>query len=184
MATKKPPKRSVTVSGPQEEIEQRWKGLAFLDGVDVDVSLRSARGGAATEIHVTLGNGESRTAPMRAIGTIVDKARGRMTGAALAERLETQGDRWFRSYPAEGDARPARAVLLPGSVRLPAGASFQEVWKVSVGAWPQRAEDGARLMVSCAHMVAQMKFTRRTSEAVDGFLRTLVRAVVGGPPRG
>jgi TetR/AcrR family hemagglutinin/protease transcriptional regulator len=41
------------------------------------------------------------------------------------------------------------------------------------------AEETARLMVSCAHMVAQMKFTHRASDAVERFLRTLVRAVVG-----
>lgn len=43
--------------------------------------------------------------------------------------------------------------------------------------------EGGRLIVACAHMVAQMKFTHRGSGAVDRFLRTLVRAAVGSAAR-
>jgi hypothetical protein len=46
------------------------------------------------------------------------------------------------------------------------------------------AGDAGRLIVACAHMVAQMQFTHRASEAIDRFLRTLVRAAVGSAARG
>ncbi len=44
----------------------------------------------------------------------------------------------------------------------------------------EEAEDDARLMVGSAHMLAQMKFTRCPPEKLDHFMRTLVRATIGG----
>lgn len=42
------------------------------------------------------------------------------------------------------------------------------------------AEDVARFLVSSAHMVAQMKFTRCAPERVERFMRTVIRAAIGG----
>ncbi|MCS6925632.1 MAG: TetR/AcrR family transcriptional regulator, partial [Candidatus Binatia bacterium] len=41
-------------------------------------------------------------------------------------------------------------------------------------------EDIARVLVSSAHMVAQMKFTRCAPERVERFMRTVIRAALGG----
>jgi TetR/AcrR family hemagglutinin/protease transcriptional regulator len=41
-------------------------------------------------------------------------------------------------------------------------------------------EDVARLVVGSAHMVAQMKFSRRPPQEVERFLRALVAAALGG----
>lgn len=44
------------------------------------------------------------------------------------------------------------------------------------------AEDVARFLVSSAHMVAQMKFTRCAPERVERFMRTVIRSAIGGLP--
>lgn len=43
-------------------------------------------------------------------------------------------------------------------------------------------EDTALLLLAAAHMIAQMKFTQCAPEKIDSFLRTLVRAAIGGAP--
>jgi hypothetical protein len=65
---------------------------------------------------------------------------------ALLERLGAEGDRAFLNPHSGEGALPVRAVLLPGDVRLPADRSFDEVWILSVGAWPDRTEPGVRLI--------------------------------------
>jgi TetR/AcrR family hemagglutinin/protease transcriptional regulator len=45
-------------------------------------------------------------------------------------------------------------------------------------------EDTALLLISAAHMVAQMKFTQRAPEKIESFLRTLMRAATGNLPSG
>lgn len=42
------------------------------------------------------------------------------------------------------------------------------------------ADDDARLIVGSAHMVAQLKFTHAAADRVERFLRTIVRAALGG----
>src|ERR1700687_5148622 len=54
-------------------------------------------------------------------------------------------------------------------------------WREEHGATNEvDVDDDARMIVGSAHMVAQMKFTRVRPERVDHFLRTLVRATLGG----
>jgi TetR/AcrR family hemagglutinin/protease transcriptional regulator len=44
------------------------------------------------------------------------------------------------------------------------------------------AEDIGRFLLSSAHMVAQMKFTRCAPERVERFMRTVIRSAIGGLP--
>jgi len=52
-------------------------------------------------------------------------------------------------------------------------------WQRERGMSDEEAEDDARLIVGSAHMLAQMKFTRRAPEKLDHFMRTLVRSTLG-----
>jgi TetR/AcrR family hemagglutinin/protease transcriptional regulator len=41
-------------------------------------------------------------------------------------------------------------------------------------------DDGARIAIGAAHMIARMKFSRRPASEMDRFLRAVVRALTGG----